>query len=346
MTQARYWKFVAGRCLWVTGLALASVLLAAAPSDAQADTRERIRIVGSATVFPLAVAVAENFSLRSGFPAPVVEKNGTTEGFKLFCAGIGPEHPDVVTAERPATAAEIAACRQRGISLAEIRIGHQAIVLAKARAGTALSLTPQQVFLAVAQQVPSNGRLLANPYRLWSDIDFALPVAPIEVLAPPLTSRQRDALTALLMAPAAAKLSGLKGLQNVSALRSDGAVTEVAADDAQALARLEARPDALAVFGFTFLQQHAGRLQAVAINGVSPTTASIADGSYTPARPLYFYVKREHLTMMAGLRDYAAELAGEAASGRDGYLVRRGLIPLPPGERGGLIEAAARLSAR
>ncbi|NIA71939.1 phosphate ABC transporter substrate-binding protein [Pelagibius litoralis] len=335
-----------GRYFWIGCLALTGLILAGGLAEAQADTRERIRIVGSGTVFPLAVAAAENFSVKAGFAAPLVEKNGTAEGFKLFCAGVGVEHPDVVTAERRASAAEVAACRQKGISLAEIKIGHQAIVLAKSRRGAALSLTPKQVLLAMAQQVPSNGSLAANPYRLWSDIDFSLPVTPIEVLSPPLTSPQRDAFTALMMAPAAATLPPLRGLESIAALRGDGAVTEVAADDVQAFARLDANPDALVILGFTFQQQNAGRLQPVAINGVVPSAASIADGSYGPVRALYFYIKREHLSVIPGLRDYPGELAGEAASGSDGYLVRRGLIPLPPAERGGLVEAAKRLTAR
>ena len=316
---------------------------------AQAETRQRIHVLGPAAVFPLAVAVSEALSQRTASVTPVVERSETARGFALFCAGTGPEHPDIATATRRMTRAEYEACRRRGITVSELKLGHQAVVLAKARRGAPLALTRRQVFLALARQVPINGQLTDNPYRLWSDIDFALPVKTIQVYGPPAISAARGAFGELAMVPAARAFPGLRTLSGDAlsafgqSLRADGGFTEVATMEEAGLQTLQARPDALGLFGFTVLQQNAAQLQGIAIDGVAPSAESIAAGRYPLARPVYAYVKRENLAVIPGLHDYAKELAGETATGPGGYLVRRGLVPLPPPERGILTDTAARL---
>ncbi|WP_420345102.1 substrate-binding domain-containing protein [Pelagibius sp.] len=321
--------------------ALAGVLLLATACAAAAAERERLRVVGSEVVFPLAVAAAEAFHLRTDLPTPVVETNGTARGFALFCAGKGPEHPDIATAERRMTSSEHQRCRSKGISVAEIKIGHRAVVVAKARRGAALALTRRQLFRALAAQVPLDGGPSDNPYRLWSDIDFALPVTPIAVFGPPPTSAQRASFDRLVMAAGA----GSRNPGGRPPLRADGVFAEVPADDPQTLSQLERNPDALGIFGFTFAYRNSARLQAVAIDGVIPGPETIADGRYGPAEPVYLYVKREHVGVIPGLADYAAEVSGETAAGDNGYLLRLGLVPLPPGERDAQRQSAARLPA-
>ncbi|WP_299397181.1 substrate-binding domain-containing protein [Pelagibius sp.] len=323
--------------------ALAGVLLLATACAAAAAERERLQIVGSKVVFPLAVAAAEAFHLKTGRPTPVVEANGTGEGFALFCAGKGAEHPDIATAERRMTASEQQRCRSRGISVAEIKIGHRAVVVAKARRGPALALAHAQLFQALAAQLRIDGRPADNPYRLWSDIDFSLPVTPIAAFGPPPTSAQRGSFDRLIMAKNAG--AGQSTQDSSVEIRGDGVFTEVPADDPQSLSRLEANPAALGIFGFTFALQNSARLQAVAIDGVIPSAETIADGRYGPAEPLYIYVKREQIGAVPGLAEYAAEISSEAASGDGGYLVRLGLVPLPPGERDAQRQSAARLPA-
>lgn len=340
--ERRSGKPVDKRCSRTQGrvlTALAVVCLAGlgTTAGALAGERERINVVGAATVFPLALASAEAFHVKTGHKTPLVEANGSSAGFRLFCAGLGAEHPDIVTAERPISAGEAAACRQRGISPIEVKIGYQAIVLAKSRRGAALSLTPRQIQLALGAQEAGGG----NPYKLWSDIDFALPVKAIEVLGPPRTSPHRGVFMDLIMTPKAKR--GAKTSEAATALRDDGIFIQVATEDSQVLDRLDRNPDALGIFAFNFQQDHAERLQAVAVDGVAPSAASIADGRYSPARALYLYVKRQHLDSIPGLRGYVAEIAGEAASGTGGYLTGRGLIPLLPAERAARAEATAGL---
>lgn len=330
-------------------LVLIVLILAAQPMPASADGRERIRIVGSETVFPLAVAAAEAFSVKTRFVTPVVEANGSEVGFALFCAGKGVQHPDMATAVRPMTRSELAKCRQRGISVAEIKFGHRAVVLAQSRRGQAVSLTRQQIFKALAAEVPIDGKAVINPYKLWSDIDFALPVKPIAVAGPAPLSRDRKYFGELIMAPAAQGLmrvtsrSAAKEEKGSPGLRADG-VFSATDHDVQTLSRLVANPDALGVVGFTFLQQNADSLQATQVDGVTPSAVTIATGAYGPSSPFFLYVKRENLRVIPGIQDYVAEITSEAASGDQGYLVQRGLIPLPPAERAALQDTARQLS--
>jgi phosphate transport system substrate-binding protein len=316
----------------VSGLALL-ILGAIAPGQAvgQVEARAPISVVGPASVFPFAVAAGERFSLATGSEMPVVEPVGMEAGLALFCAGNGPRLPDIALAEGGLERRDLGACGRNGVGVSELRLGYQAVALAQNPGPAPLFLTRQQLFLALAREVPLNGRLVANPYRLWSDIDFSLPVKPIEVLGPPHGSPLRDNLVALLMAPAAAQFPGLRG-RPADAFRTDGAFLELGEDQSETRAQLVRRPDALGIFGFNYLAANATGVHSVPIDGIAPSQASIADGSYALARPLQLYVKRAHATATPGLKAYLDEILSAAAGGPGGYLTARGLVPMPPAE--------------
>ncbi|GAB4364469.1 MAG: PstS family phosphate ABC transporter substrate-binding protein [Kiloniellaceae bacterium] len=314
-----------------------ALLLLGFPAAAQMQTREPLSVVADPAAFPLAVAAAEQFSLKSDRPMPVVERADAPAAAALFCAGAGARFPDALATAGEAERAGLGACRRNGVGVGALRLGHQAVVLAQGPGGSPLALTRRQLFLALAREVPVNGRLIPNPYRLWSDIDFALPVAPIAVIGPPPLTAEREAFTDLVMAPAAAEIPALNG-RDPALLRDDGAFVEL---DAEAAAgELARRPGVLAVFSFNAFAA-APTLRAVPIDGVAPEAASIAGGRYPLARPLQLYVKPAHSRIAPGLGGYLAEILGEAAAGPGGYLTRLGLVPLPPAEA-----AAQRAAAR
>ncbi|MEQ8355140.1 MAG: substrate-binding domain-containing protein [Kiloniellaceae bacterium] len=324
---------------------------AAQRAAAQLAPREPISVVGSEAVFPLAVAAAERFSVKLDRPMPVVERTGTARGFGLFCVDRGAQYPDVATAERRMTRAELGACSRKRIAVSEVKIGFQAVALAQAPSAVPLGLSRRQIFLALARQVPIDGRLVTNPYRLWSDIDFALPVTPIEFFGPPPTSPLWDSFIDLMMAAAANDFPELRGWTAeqrtvlAGALRDDGVFAMLGEDEDSVALEVARRPQALGIFSFNFVQADRGRrLRGVAVDGVVPSLPAIAEGSYAPARPLYLYVKPTHAAAIPGLKDYLAEIMSEAASGPGGYLVDRGLVPLPPGERAALADGAGGLT--
>ncbi len=327
-----------------SGLAVAFACVAAGSAVA----RDQIRIVGSSTVFPFSATVAERFGRATEFKTPVVESTGTGGGMKLFCAGVGEGHPDLTNASRRIKASEFEDCTANGVTLTEMRIGFDGIVLANSRAARPLALTLAQLFLALAKEVPVGGMLAANPHRKWSDIDPSLPNTRIEVLGPPPTSGTRDAFVEIAMEGGCAALDSAKALgltkKACHAMREDGAFIEAGENDNLIVQKLEANPDAVGIFGFSFLDRNTDRVQGAAIDGVQPEFEEIAAGDYPIARSLYVYVKNEHAGVIPGIQEFLAEFTSDGAWGPDGYLVDKGLIPLPDEDRAQVRDAALKLT--
>jgi phosphate transport system substrate-binding protein len=328
--------------------ALAAGLLVTSNAHAQA-ARDYISIVGSSTVYPFATVVAEQFGRGTHFRAPKIESTGSGGGIRLFCNGVGVQHPDIANSSRRIHQSELDLCASRGVTdVIEVKIGYDGIVLANANAAQHYSLTRMQIYLALAKQVPDpagSGRLVANPYRRWSDIDAALPAVAIEVLGPPPTSGTRDAFLELVMDAGCSAFPGITALDAgprqvaCHTMREDGVFVEAGENDNLIVQKLEANPNALGIFGYSFLDQNFDKVQGSAIDGVSPDFDAIADGSYPVARPLYFYVKKAHVGVIQGITEYLREFTSDAASGEFGYLSDRGLIPLPEAERAEVLAA-------
>ena len=260
--------------------------LAVSAMSATADARDQIQIVGSSTVFPFSTAVAERFGQTSNFKTPVVESTGSGGGMKLFCAGLGEGTPDITNASRRIKQSEFKSCMENGVTPVEVKIGFDGIVLANSKLGPDLILTREQVFMALAKQLPAaDGALHSNPHKTWSDIDPALPGARIEVLGPPPTSGTRDAFVELVME--AACVAGVPE-DNCAQIREDGAYIDAGENDNLIVQKLEANPAAIGIFGFSFLDQNADVLKGAVIDGVEPTFDDIASGDYPVSRSLFF----------------------------------------------------------
>ncbi len=333
-------------------LLIAAVAMAGVASSQSA--RDYISIVGSSTVYPFATVVAEQFGKTSSFKTPKIESTGSGGGFKLFCAGVGVQHPDITNASRRMKSSEFETCQKNGVKeIIEVKIGYDGIVVANAKSGKALNLTRQQLFLALAKNVPDpkgNQVLVENPYRTWKDIDGSLPNVKIEVLGPPPTSGTRDAFVELVMEEGAKSFGFIKKMDNKAfrtaahAIREDGAYVEAGENDNLIVQKLEANPDALGIFGFSFLDQNMDKIQGSGVDGVQPTFENIASGDYPVSRPLFFYVKKAHAGAIPGMKEYLAEFTSEKAWGNDGYLSERGLIPMPGSERKAFHDAARNMT--
>ncbi len=313
-----------------------------------AHARDQINIVGSSTVYPFATVVAENFGRSTDFKTPKIESTGSGGGIKLFCAGLGLNHPDITNASRRIKRSEFELCRKNGVlDVVEIKIGYDGIVLANAKSAPTLSLTRRHLYLALAKQVPEEnkegGKLVENPNMTWKDVDPSLPDQTIEVLGPPPTSGTRDAFNELAIEGGCKTFPELKALQKEDkkfykalchGIREDGVYVEVGENDNLIVQKLVGNPGALGVFGFSFLDQNRNAIKGALIDGVAPTFEKIASREYPISRPLYFYVKKAHVDVIPGMNEYIAAFTNEEAWGEDGYLADRGLIPLPDGERG------------
>ena len=325
-------------------LAVAAAATFAVATAAQA--RDQIRIVGSSTVFPFSTTVAEQFGKSTRFKTPVVESTGSGGGLKLFCGGVGVQHPDVTNASRRIKKSEVARCARNGVkAITEVKIGYDGIVLANSNKAKPTEIGLKQLFLALAKSVPADetgATLKNNPYKMWSDIDPSLPGRKIEVLGPPPTSGTRDAFVELAMEGGCKTFPAIKAMKKKDknrykaichGIREDGAFIQAGENDVLIIQKLVANPNAFGIFGFSFLDANADRIQGTVVNGVAPEFETISSGQYPVSRSMYFYVKQAHVGVIPGIREYVGEFTAERAWGPEGYLVDKGLIPLPDADR-------------
>jgi phosphate transport system substrate-binding protein len=324
-------------------LTASAATLALAASAGYAAARDQIQIVGSSTVFPFTTAVAEKLGQGGQFKTPVVESTGTGGGMKLFCSGVGENTPDFTNASRAIKDGELADCKANGVTPVEIKVGFDGIVLANSKAGTMVDLTKDQIFKALAKNVAVDGKVVANPYVNWSDIDASLPATKIEVLGPPPTSGTRDAFVELVMIEACQDEVKAANEKACPEIREDGAFVEAGENDNLIVQKLEANANAFGIFGFSFLDQNADKLQGHKVDGVDPTFENIASGDYKVSRSLFVYAKKEHVGVIPGMVEFITEYTSEGAWGPDGYLADKGLIPLPDAERAAVAEQAKAL---
>ena len=320
-------------------LAAVSVLALSACNDQASSggsgaSRQEIRIVGSSTVFPFAKAVGDAFKgANAANKSPVAESTGTGSGMENFCKGVSADTPDITTASRRIKKSEFELCQKNGVTeIVELQIGIDGIAIAESSAGLSMKLTPADIYKALA----------ANPFgkpqtaKTWKDVNPALPAAPIAAFGPPSSSGTRDAFNELIMeagcktdaATKALKESDEKKFKSICHdYRKDGGYQEQGENDNLIVQKLSKDPNMLGIFGYSYLAANADKVRAIAINGVMPTTATIADGSYPGARPLYIYIKKAHVGKVPGIKEYAADFVKAGAAG--GYLNKLGLITSP-----------------
>jgi phosphate transport system substrate-binding protein len=314
--------------------ATVSATLLAGCGGTQSTSRDQIRAVGSSTVYPFAKVVAESLTKSNAdIKSPIIESTGTGAGMKLFCAGVGVQHPDIEDASRRMKKSEYESCAANGVKdIVEIQIGLDGIAFAEAKGGLGLALTPLDVYKALA----ANPFGKPNTAKTWKDVNPAFPAEPILVYGPPSTSGTRDALKELILTKGCDTDPAMKALKDsnkeqhdkvCTEVRSDGLYVEQGENDNLIVQKLEANPKAVGIFGFSYLEENADKLTGLTMGGITPTYASIADFSYPGARPLYIYVKAAHLTAIKGLKEFVAEFA--KSWGRDGLLAKAGMVVAP-----------------
>ena len=327
-------------------LAIATAFAIAVAGNASANGRNTISVVGSSTVYPFATVVAEKFGKKTAFATPKIESTGSGGGMKLFCNGVGLDTPDITNASRRIKQSEFEKCQANGVSdIIEVHIGFDGIAVANSNRASRLELTRRDLFLALAEMVPNpdgSRSLVKNPYQTWNEVNPALPNAAIEVLGPPPTSGTRDAFAELALEGGCQQFDWIMAMkksdqqkykETCHTVREDGPYIEAGENDNLIVQKLDKNPNALGIFGFSFLEQNDDKVQGSLIEGKAPEFETIADGSYPISRPLYFYVKKAHMDSIPGIREFLEEFTSEAAMGEDGYLLDKGLIPLSGDER-------------
>ena len=326
-------------------LVASTLAVAALSTGSPALARDQIQVVGSSTVYPYTQAVAEEFGKKTGKKAPVVESTGTGGGMKIFCQGVGEANPDLTGASRAMKKSEWEQCTKNGVTdITELQIGYDGLSVAQSKKGKPIDLSKAQLYLALASEIPDGDKLVPNPHKKWSDVDKSLPDVAITVYGPPPTSGTRDAFVELALHEGCKALDYYKQkkgelekadfdkfvTETCTKMRQDGPFIEAGENDNLIVQRIEADPNALGIFGYSFLYENQDKLQGVKVGGVEPSFDTIADGTYGLSRPLFIYIKNAHRKVIPGLNEFVAEYTSDEAMGPDGYLHERGLVVLAP----------------
>ncbi|HBG99987.1 MAG TPA: phosphonate ABC transporter substrate-binding protein [Rhodobacteraceae bacterium] len=318
-----------------------SALALAALSATAAAARDNVQIAGSSTVLPYASIVAEAFGENTDFPTPVVESGGSSAGLKRFCEGVGANTIDIANASRAIRASEIEACAANGVDeIIEVRIGYDGIVFASDINGNSFAFTPEDWYLAMAAEIPVDGAMVTNENVNWSTIRDGFPNQPITAYIPGTKHGTREVFEEKVLL-AGCEASGaydaivaILGDEDAAedacmAVRTDGAAVDIDGDYTETLARLESNPEGIGVFGLAFYENNTDKLQVATMSGVSPSTETIASAEYPVSRPLFFYIKKAHIGVIPGLKEYATFFVSDPLAGPDGPLAQYGLVSDP-----------------
>ncbi|MBC8130096.1 MAG: substrate-binding domain-containing protein [Rhizobiaceae bacterium] len=328
----------------IAGLALSASFAFAATASAQ--NADPIQIAGSSTVLPYAQIVSENFSeASSDFPTPVVESGGSGAGLKQFCAGVGPDTIDIANSSRPIRESEMETCKTAGVTdVQEVKFGYDGIVFATDAAGPDWKLTPDLVFKALAAKTVVEGKVVDNAFKTWADVDASLPSWPIAAFIPGEKHGTREVFTEKLLL-AGCKASGAEEAYMASgmdkdatakqcaAVRKDGTVVDIDGDYNETLARIDSNKQGVGIFGLSFYEQNQDKLKVATVSDIVPSVETISSGEYPVSRPLYFYVKKAHIGVVPGLKEYVDFFLSEDMIGTEGPLAEYGLVPAPDAER-------------
>ncbi|NIZ08706.1 substrate-binding domain-containing protein [Pseudooceanicola sp. HF7] len=320
----------------------ASALAVAAVSATAASARDQIQVAGSSTVLPYASIVAEAFGENFDFPTPVVESGGSSAGLKRFCEGVGENTIDIANASRAIREKEIKACADNGVTdIIQVRIGYDGIVFASQLDGPAYTaFEPADIYNALAPKVVVDGELVDNPYTKWSEFNADLPDSEILAFIPGTKHGTREVFeekvlaagceaTGALEAMTASGMSEDDAEDACIAVRTDGKSVDIDGDYTETLARIDSNANAIGVFGLAFYENNTDALKVATMSGVEPTTETIAAGDYPVSRPLYFYIKKAHLGVIPGLKDYAEFFVSDDIAGPSGPLSNYGLVSDP-----------------
>lgn len=232
-----------------------------------------ITITGSSTVYPVSVAMAEEFQKKHSGISISVDSTGSGGGFKNhFCPG----NSDVNGASRPIKDTEKDQCGSNGVEPVEFHIAGDALTVAVNNdADWVDSLT----FDELTQIWGPDGA------QKWSDVRDDWPDEEFELYGPASTSGTFDWFTENVVGEA-------------GAMRSDYEATE---EDNIIVQGIEGSDAAMGFFGYAYYKENTDRVKAVKIaeedvsKAVEPSLDNAKSGDYPMARPLFIYPAAESI---------------------------------------------------
>jgi len=320
----------------------ASAIAVLAATATTAAARDNVQVAGSSTVLPYASIVAEAFGANTDFPTPVVESGGSSSGLKRFCEGVGENTIDVANASRQIREKEIKACAENGVTdIMEVRIGYDGIVFASQKSGPAFTaFEPADIYNAIGAQVLKDGELVENTHESWAEFNSDLPDAEIAMFIPGTKHGTREVFEEKVLLQGCEDTGAMAAMHDAGMdedavedacfdVRQDGRSVDIDGDYTETLARIDANPDGVGVFGLAFYENNQDKLKVATMSGVAPSTETISTGEYPVSRPLFFYVKKAHIGVIPGLKEYAQFFVADPIAGPSGPLANYGLVADP-----------------
>jgi phosphate transport system substrate-binding protein len=318
-----------------------------AASTFAASARDQIQIAGSSTVLPYATIVAEAFGENFSFPTPVVEGGGSGAGRKKMCEGVGENTIDIANSSSRISKSDVELCASNGVNeIMEVRIGYDGIVFASDINGADFAFTPSDLYGALAAKVAKDGAIVDNGAKTWADVNAAFPAQNLMLFIPGTKHGTREVFDTkvleagckatgaydLFLAASAGADDDAKKKDAVAAcheVRTDGVSVDIDGDYTETLARLDANKNAIGVFGLSFYENNTDKLKVATVDGIVPSVDTIAKGEYPVSRPLFFYVKKAHIGVIPGLKEYISFFVSDDMAGPGGVLAGYGLVPDP-----------------
>ena len=322
--------------LSVSALAIATV------SATAAAARDNVQVAGSSTVLPYAAIVAEAFGENFDFPTPVVESGGSSAGLKRFCEGVGANTIDIANASRAIREREVAACAEAGVTdIIEVRIGYDGIVFASQLTGPEFTaFEPSDWYNALATQVMVDGALVDNPHQQWADFNGDLPAVDIAAFIPGTKHGTREVFEEKVLLQGCEDTGAMAAMMEAGmseddaegacmAVRTDGKSVDIDGDYTETLARIDSNAEGVGVFGLAFYENNTDKLKVATMSGIAPSTETISTGEYSVSRPLFFYIKKAHIGVIPGLKEFAEFFVSDEIAGGSGPLAQYGLVSDP-----------------
>jgi phosphate transport system substrate-binding protein len=314
----------------------------APPSSAKPAERDQMLIVGATTMDGITAAVMKRLAEAYVLPQPITRYEGSRPGIAAFCAGVGPEYPDIVASADRMSRGEFETCLDNNVlDVIEVEVGDSAVVVVTKKGDQVFNLTPRMVYYALAEDIPEKGEFKTNENKTWKDTEKDAPDLPISVIVPAKGFGTRRYFDDNFMQ------GGCRHVKEIDAIfaavdrvplcikpRDDGVLTELAEDQVVG-ALMKAPPGTLAIVAWTTYVENGDKLEALPVNGVLPTHENIDADEYTMSSTLRYYFKRAHMRrkfggqgVIEGMWEFMTEIVKDEASAEGGYLEKLGMVPL------------------
>ena len=312
---------------------LSAVFVLVCLSVQVSHAHNQVFIVASSSVREFAQHVALEFAKETVYPSPAIRTADSRESINNLVSNDESINADIILASRNLHSS-VTAKANEDRDIIELPIGLDGILFVNDSNGSDFQLTREDIFLALAKDVPVNGKLIPNPYKTWRQIRSSLPDKKILVFGPVSGSGSRDAIDKEMIANFAARFPEYRDYCGpYQEIRNDGCYVGFVDEGQQFVDRLVKNSEAVGIVPYWCYMKNSSRIKYASVDGVDPSYEKIAKREYPFSRELFLYVRSSDVYGCYPLRDYIDLFLSEEMIGDFGQLHDIGLVTLLHRER-------------